>query len=139
MRDAKGHTYGYGVEAGAMMLYAGRGDLIEKAGLAMPTTMDELIKVCDAVHGKGGVAAWTADKLHHWNWPPYLMGIGGRIFKDPPANLTPDAGYAGGGEVGAMVRRPDHEIRPVRHPVLHRRPGVAVATLRPRQHAHATR
>ncbi|HVC61368.1 MAG TPA: extracellular solute-binding protein [Acetobacteraceae bacterium] len=90
LRDAKGHTYGYGVEAGAMLLYAGRGDLIEKAGLAMPATMDDLIKVCDAVHGKGGgVAAWTADKLHHWNWPPYLMNLGGRIFKDPPTNLTP--------------------------------------------------
>jgi multiple sugar transport system substrate-binding protein len=89
LRDAKGHTYGYGVEAGAMLLYAGRGDLLEKAGLAMPTTMDELIKVCDAVHGKDGVAAWTADKLHHWNWPPYLMNLGGRIFKDPPQNLTP--------------------------------------------------
>jgi multiple sugar transport system substrate-binding protein len=90
LRDAKGHTYGYGVEAGAMLLYAGRGDLIEQAGLAMPTTMDELMKVCDAVHGKaGGVAAWTADKLHHWNWPPYLMNLGGHIFKDPPANLTP--------------------------------------------------
>ncbi len=89
LRDAKGHTYGYGVEAGAMLLFAGRGDLIEKAGLAMPSTMQDLIKVCDAVHGKDGVAAWTSDKLHHWNWPPYLMNMGGRIFKDPPANLTP--------------------------------------------------
>ncbi|HSU04089.1 MAG TPA: extracellular solute-binding protein [Acetobacteraceae bacterium] len=89
LRDAKGHTYGYGIEAGAMLLFAARGDLIEKAGLAMPTSMDELIKVCDAVHGKDGVAAWTSDKLHHWNWPPYLMNMGGHIFKDPPQNLTP--------------------------------------------------
>ena len=89
MVDAKGHTYGYGVEAGAMLLYAARGDLIEKAGLQMPATMDDLIKVCDAVHNKDGVAAWTSDKLHHWNWPPYLMNMGGHIFKDPPTNLTP--------------------------------------------------
>jgi multiple sugar transport system substrate-binding protein len=89
MRDAKGHTYAYGVEAGAMLLYAARGDLIEKAGLALPTTMDELIRVCEAVNGKEGVAAWTADSLHHWNWPPYLMGMGGGIFKDPPKDLTP--------------------------------------------------
>ena len=89
LRDAKGHTYCYGIEAGAMLLFAARGDLIEKAGLAMPTSMDELIKVCDAVHGKDGVAAWTSDKLHHWNWPPYLMNMGGHIFKDPPQNLTP--------------------------------------------------
>jgi len=89
MRDAKGHTYAYGVEAGAMILAAGRGDLIEKAGLSLPTTMDDLIKVCEAVNGKDGVAAWTADKLHHWNWPPYLQAMGGHIFKNPPYNLTP--------------------------------------------------
>ena len=87
MRDAKGHTYAYGVEAGAMILNVARADLIDKAGLALPTTtMDELIKVCDAIHDKDGVAAWTADKLHHWNWVPYLQGMGGRIFKDPPKN-----------------------------------------------------
>lgn len=89
LRDDKGHTYGFGVEAGAMLLYAGRGDLIEKAGLQMPATMDDLMKVCDALHGKEGVSAWTSDKLHHWNWPPYLMNMGGRIFKNPPDNLTP--------------------------------------------------
>ena len=72
-----------------MILAAGRGDLIEKAGLSLPTTMDEVIKVCDAMQGKDGMAAWTADKLHHWNWPPYLQAMGGHIFKDPPANLTP--------------------------------------------------
>jgi multiple sugar transport system substrate-binding protein len=89
MLDTKGHTYGFGIEAGAMILAAARGDLIEKAGLKMPTTFDELITVCDAVHGKEGVAAWTADKLHHWDWIPYLMGMGGGLFKDPPANVTP--------------------------------------------------
>jgi multiple sugar transport system substrate-binding protein len=89
MRDAKGHTYAYGIEAGAMILGAARGDLIEKAGLKLPANFDEVLKVCEAVHDKEGVAAWTADKLHHWNWIPYLMGIGGSVFKDPPQNLTP--------------------------------------------------
>jgi multiple sugar transport system substrate-binding protein len=59
--DAKGTTYGFAWEAGAMLMGAGRADLIDKAGL----------------------------KLHHWNWIPYLMGYGGRVFKDPPGNLTP--------------------------------------------------
>ena len=45
--------------------------------------------MCDAVHNKEGVAAFTADKLHHWNWIPYLMGSGGAVFKAPPENLTP--------------------------------------------------
>src|SRR5262249_9902729 len=89
MQNAKGETFGYAWLAGAMVLGASRYDLIEKAGLKLPTTFDELIKVCDAVHDKDGVAAFTADKLHHWNWIPYLMGMGGRVFKDPPGNLTP--------------------------------------------------
>src|SRR5436190_9709881 len=89
MRNAKGETFGYAWLAGAMILGASRYDLIEKAGLKLPTTFDELIKVCDAVHNKEGVAAFTADKLHHWNWIPYLMGMGGAVFKAPPDNLTP--------------------------------------------------
>ena len=59
------------------------------SGPRLPKTFDELIKVCDAMHGKDGVAAFTADKLHHWNWIPYLMGMGGDVFKEPPDNLTP--------------------------------------------------
>jgi len=89
MQNAKGETFGYAWLAGAMVLGASRYDLIEKAGLKLPTTFDELIKVCDAVHNKEGVAAFTADKLHHWNWIPYLMGSGGAVFKAPPDNLTP--------------------------------------------------
>ena len=89
MRDPKGHTYAYGVEAGAMILTAARSDLIEKTGRGLPATFDDVIKVCETVHNKEGVAAWTADKLHHWNWIPYLMGMGGGVFKDPPQNLTP--------------------------------------------------
>ena len=89
LQDVKGATYGFGWEAGAMIMAASRADLIEKAGLTLPTTFDELVTVCDAVHNKDGVAAFTADKLHHWNWIPYLMGMGGRVFKDPPGNLTP--------------------------------------------------
>ena len=89
MQNAKGETFGFTWEAGAMILGAARYDLIEKAGLGMPKTFDELIKVCDAIHDKEGVAAFTADKLHHWNWIPYLMGVGGAVFKAPPENLTP--------------------------------------------------
>ena len=89
LQNARGESFGFGWEAGAMIMSASRYDLIEKAGLKMPATFDELIKVCDAIHGKEDVAAFTADRLHHWNWIPYLMGMGGKIFKDPPENLTP--------------------------------------------------
>jgi multiple sugar transport system substrate-binding protein len=88
-QDAKGLTYGFAWNAGAVIMGASRGDLIDKAGLKMPETFDQLVQVCEAVHNKDGVAAFSADKLHHWNWIPFLMGFGGRVFKDPPANLTP--------------------------------------------------
>ena len=89
MRDAKGHTCGFGIEAGAVIAWAARADLLEKAGVKLPATFDDIDKVCEAVHGKDGVAAWVSDNLHHWNWPPYLMGFGGGVFKDPPKDLTP--------------------------------------------------
>ncbi len=68
----------------AMLMAASRGDLIEKAGMKMPTTFDELMEVCDAVNGKEGVSAYVDDRLHHWNWMPYLMGMGGKVFRNPP-------------------------------------------------------
>ena len=89
MSDANGDPHAFPWEAGAMIMMASRADLIEKAGKKMPTTFEELIDVCDAVHGQERMSAFTADKLHHWNWIPYLMGHGGGVFKDPPGNLTP--------------------------------------------------
>ena len=89
LQDAEGNTYGFAWEAGAMIMSASRADLLDEAGVEMPTTFDELLTVCEAIHNKDGVAAFVADKLHHWNWIPYLMGFGGQVFVDPPGNLTP--------------------------------------------------
>ena len=89
LQDGDGNTYGFAHFAGAMLTAAGRYDLIEKAGLGLPKDFDELIAVCEAVHGQDGVAAWISDRNHHWNSIPYLMGFGGEIFKAPPDNLTP--------------------------------------------------
>jgi multiple sugar transport system substrate-binding protein len=89
MQDAEGHTRGFGIEAGAVLFWAARADLLDKAGLELPTSFDEIIKVCESVNGKDGVAAWVEDNIHHWNWPPYLMGFGGNVFKNPPKDLTP--------------------------------------------------
>jgi multiple sugar transport system substrate-binding protein len=72
-----------------MLLAASRADLLDRANVAMPTTFDGLQAACEAVHGRDGVSAFVADRLHHWNWIPYLMGMGGGIFRDPPGNLTP--------------------------------------------------
>jgi multiple sugar transport system substrate-binding protein len=89
MQDARGNTYGFAWEAGAMLLAASRADLLDRANQPMPTTFDQLIAACEAVHGRDGLSAFTADRLHHWNWVPYLMGHGGAIFRNPPENLTP--------------------------------------------------
>jgi multiple sugar transport system substrate-binding protein len=89
LQDAQGNTYGFAWEAGAMIMGIARGDLLDQAGVAVPTTFEELTAVCDAVHNKERVAAFVADKLHHWNWIPYLMGYGGGVFRDPPGDLMP--------------------------------------------------
>jgi multiple sugar transport system substrate-binding protein len=89
MQDARGNTYGFAWEAGAMLMAASRADLLDRANLRMPTTFDELAAACDAVQGRDSMAAFVADNIHHWNWIPYLMGMGGKVFRDPPENLTP--------------------------------------------------
>ena len=89
LSDANGDPHGFPWEAGAMIMGASRYDLLEQEGLGLPTTFDELMNVCEMTHGKERVAAFTADRLHHWNWIPYLMGFGGQVFRDPPDNLTP--------------------------------------------------
>ena len=89
LQDKAGATYGFAWEAGAMIMGMARGDLLDKAGVAVPETFDDLVNVCDKIHNQERVTAFVADKLHHWNWIPYLMGHGGGVFKDPPGNLTP--------------------------------------------------
>lgn len=88
-RDAAGHTYGFAWEGGAMLMAIGRADLLDEAGLKTPATLDEFAEVCAKVHGQEGVAAFVNDKIHHFQWPPYLMGFGGKVFRDPPHDLTP--------------------------------------------------
>ncbi|WP_316980297.1 ABC transporter substrate-binding protein [Shumkonia mesophila] len=89
LRDREGKTYGFAWVTGVQMMAAARGDLIEKAGMRLPTTFAELKAVCAATH-QPGTAAYGNDKLHHWQWPPFLMGMGGKIFKDPSGDPTPD-------------------------------------------------
>ena len=89
-----------------MLMGAARGDLIEQAGLKMPTTFDELMKVCEAVNKKDDVAAFVADRLHHWNWIPYLMGFGGKVFRDPPDDLYPMLDTPEAARCGGVVREP---------------------------------
>jgi multiple sugar transport system substrate-binding protein len=81
-------TYGYAWVTGVQMMAAARGDLIDKAGLKLPTTLDELMQVCVETNSPE-TAAYANDKLHNWQWPPFLMGFGGKVLKDAPTDLTP--------------------------------------------------
>lgn len=89
LKSQAGATHGFAWEGGAMMMGIARADLLEKKGLAIPTTFDELKAVCEATNRQEGVAAYVNDRLHHWHWVPFDMGYGGKIFRDPPRDLAP--------------------------------------------------
>jgi multiple sugar transport system substrate-binding protein len=90
MRDKKGDRYGFPWEAASTITGASRGDLLEKAGFKeLPKTMDDLMKAVQAVHDIEGCKAFVNDNNHHWNLPAYVMGLGGKVLKDPPDNVTP--------------------------------------------------
>lgn len=88
-RDAKGATYGYSWEGGAMLMGLSRMDLMEKKGLKIPKTFAELQQVCAEINGTDGVAGISSFQLHHWNLPPYIQGFGGNIFRKPPGDIMP--------------------------------------------------
>ncbi|MET4390283.1 multiple sugar transport system substrate-binding protein [Bradyrhizobium sp. F1.4.3] len=88
-RDAKGATYGYSWEGGAMLMGLSRMDLMEKKGLKIPRTFAELQQVCAEINGTDGVSGITSFQLHHWNLPPYIQGFGGNIFRKPPGDIMP--------------------------------------------------
>jgi multiple sugar transport system substrate-binding protein len=88
-RDAKGATFGYSWEGGAMLMGLSRMDLMEKKGLAIPKTFAELQQVCAAINGTDNVNGIVSFQLHHWCLPPYIQGFGGNIFRNPPADIMP--------------------------------------------------
>jgi multiple sugar transport system substrate-binding protein len=105
LKNAKGEIFAFPWEAGGMLMAASRGDLIEKAGLQMPKTFADLMKVCEATNNQEGVAAFVADRLHHWNWIPYLMGFGGQMFRSPPDDLMPTFDTAEAAEAAEWYAR----------------------------------
>ena len=88
-RDAKGHTYGYAWEGGAMVMGLSRMDLMERSGLKAPTTFEELLHVCTEINGADGASGFVSWQLHHWCLIPYLHGFGGDVFRNPPRDTAP--------------------------------------------------
>jgi len=90
MRDKQGQLYGIPWIADAMMAAATRYDLMEKEGLAMPETFEDIVTVAEAMNNKEpGLAGFINENHHGWTFPPYLQAYGGNIFVDPPDNLMP--------------------------------------------------
>jgi multiple sugar transport system substrate-binding protein len=88
-RDAKGATYGYSWEGGAMVMGLSRMDLMEKRGVKIPKTFAELQQVAAEINGTDGVNGIVSFQLHHWNLPPYIQGFGGNVFRNPPRDIMP--------------------------------------------------
>lgn len=88
MSDKSGNLYGIPWTCDCYMAAAGRYDLMEAAGLGMPQTFDEIEKVAAATH-KNGIAGFVGDNRHGWNFPPYLQGFGGNVFRNAPTDLMP--------------------------------------------------
>lgn len=89
LKDKDGKLFGFPWIADVYMAAAARYDLIEKAGLKMPTTFDEMLTVLEAVHGKEDVKGFVTENHHGWTWIPYLQGFGGNVFRNPPDDLMP--------------------------------------------------
>ena len=89
LSDTAGQTFGYPWVAGAILLGVSRIDILEKAKLPIPSTCDELLETCLRTHQPGVATAFVNDALHHWEWPPYLMAEGGRVLRNPPADVLP--------------------------------------------------
>ena len=87
--DKAGKAYGYAWEGGAMLMGMSRTDLMKKRGVEAPRNFDDLMKVCEAVHGQDGVTGFVSSNLHHWFLPPYVQGFGGDLFANPPDDIKP--------------------------------------------------
>ena len=88
MSDKSGNLMGIPWTCDCYMAVAGRYDLMEKAGLKMPETFDDIETVAKAMH-KDGMAGFVGDNRHGWNFPPYLQGFGGNVFRKAPDDLMP--------------------------------------------------
>jgi multiple sugar transport system substrate-binding protein len=88
-RDATGGTFGFAWEGGATVMGLSRMDLMERKGLKIPRTFDELAHVSAEIHGTDDVNGFVSWRLHHWCLIPYLQGFGGNVFRNPPSDLTP--------------------------------------------------
>lgn len=101
MKDQQGRLHGIPWIADAHMAGASRYDLIEKAGFKLPDSYDDVPALVKALKAKGGPAPFVTSNDYGWDFIPWLMGFGGKVFRNPPTDLypmfdTPEAIHAAG-------------------------------------------
>jgi multiple sugar transport system substrate-binding protein len=89
LKDAKGTLYGIPWIADIFMAGCARWDILQQAGQQMPDTFDDVVTVCKAINKKAGLPAYIAESHYGWTFIPWLMGFGGKVFRDPPNDLMP--------------------------------------------------
>ena len=55
----------------------------------MPDTFDQLGSALKTISGRDGVRGFVSENNHGWTFIPYLMGFGGKVFRNPPDDLLP--------------------------------------------------
>ncbi len=88
-RDKTGKLYAIPWTADIYMSAAGRYDLFEKGGKAMPDNFDSMLDTVKAVHNKDGVPGFLTENHYGWSFIPFLQGFGGNVFRNPPDDLMP--------------------------------------------------
>lgn len=74
------------VGGGDVMMY--RKDLLEAKGIAVPTTLDEMVAAISALNDPdAGVYGWSArgqrgSGMNVWRWTPFFRAMGGEWIKD---------------------------------------------------------
>ena len=88
-KDSQGRLCAIPWIADVQMAGASRYDLIEKAGMKLPDTFDEMATMLKAVNKQDNTSAFIVENHYGWSFIPYLQGFGGDVFRKPPTDLMP--------------------------------------------------
>ncbi|MEG0883776.1 MAG: extracellular solute-binding protein, partial [Janthinobacterium sp.] len=82
----KGVAYFAPLIGGSDFLFYRR-DLLEKAGIAVPKTLDELVAAVKKLNSPPNVYGWAArgqrgSGMNVWRWSPFMLAAGGKWEKD---------------------------------------------------------
>ncbi len=106
------------------MAGASRYDLIEKAGMKLPDTFDELAAMLKAVNRQDGIAGFLVENHYGWTFIPFLQGFGGNVFRNPPDDLMPVLDTPEAVRGRGFLLQHAARLRAGRRAVLHLRPGA---------------